>query len=47
MPEGFADGSVRFVPVRDFELAREVGLLHAAGEQPSAFLEILRKRYRT
>lgn len=43
MPEGFADGSVRFVPVRDFELVRDVGLLHAGGVRPSAFLDGLRR----
>lgn len=46
MPEGFADGSVQFVPVRDFELTREVGLLHAGSSRRSAFLEILRRLYR-
>ncbi|TCM18831.1 DNA-binding transcriptional LysR family regulator [Novosphingobium sp. PhB165] len=46
MPEGFADGSVRFVPVRDFELTREVGLLHAGSARRSALLEILRGIYR-
>jgi len=46
MPEGFADGSVRFVAVRDFELTREVGLLHAGGVPASQFLEILRRCYR-
>lgn len=46
MPEGFADGSVRFVAVRDFELTREVGLLHAGGVPASQFLEILRGCYR-
>ncbi len=30
MPECFASGPERFVPVRDFELVREVGLLHAS-----------------
>lgn len=29
MPEGFADGTVCFVPVRDFELVRAVGLVTA------------------
>lgn len=46
MPEGFADGSVRFVAVRDFELTREVGLLHAGRAPASQFLEILRRCYR-
>ena len=44
MPEGFADGSLRFVPVRDFELVREVGLLHAAAPRESAFLDSLRRQ---
>jgi len=43
MPEGFADGTVSFVPVRDFELVREVGLLHGAAMQGSAFLDIVRR----
>jgi DNA-binding transcriptional LysR family regulator len=43
MPEGFADGSVSFVPVRDFELVREIGLLHGAAVQGSAFLDIVRR----
>lgn len=43
MPEGFADGTVSFVPVRDFELVREVGLLHGAAVQGSAFLDIVRR----
>jgi DNA-binding transcriptional LysR family regulator len=30
MPESFAAGPERFVPVRDFKLVREIGLLHAA-----------------
>lgn len=44
MPEGFADGSLRFVPVRDFELVREVGLLHAGAARESAFLDSLRRQ---
>lgn len=44
MPEGFADGSLRFVPVRDFELVREVGLLHAGAARGSAFLDSLRRQ---
>ncbi|MFK4872686.1 LysR family transcriptional regulator [Novosphingobium sp. ZW T3_23] len=43
MPEGFADGTVSFVPVRDFELVREIGLLHGAAVQGSAFLDIVRR----
>jgi DNA-binding transcriptional LysR family regulator len=43
MPEGFADGTVSFVPVRDFELSREIGLLHGAAVQGSAFLDIVRR----
>jgi len=50
MPEGFDDGSVRFVPVRDFELAREVGLLFAGAMQrdlaaDSLFVALVRERY--
>lgn len=51
MPECFASGPERFVPVRDFELAREVGLLHA-GEGAvvqglsSPFVGLLRAHYR-
>lgn len=56
MPECFAAGpgerdSLRFVPVRDFELVREVGLLHAgdaalAQGLASPFAAILREHYR-
>ncbi len=50
MPECFADASVRFVPVRDFELYREVGLLHSSAEQlalahSSPFLALVRRHY--
>jgi DNA-binding transcriptional LysR family regulator len=50
MPECFADSSVRFVPVRDFELYRDVGLLHSATEQlahsaSSQFLALVRRHY--
>ncbi|HKT86446.1 MAG TPA: LysR family transcriptional regulator [Novosphingobium sp.] len=50
MPECFADASVRFVPVRDFELHREVGLLHASEAhrvqaRSSPFLALVRRRY--
>jgi DNA-binding transcriptional LysR family regulator len=53
MPEGFAaTGPERFVPVRDFELVREVGLLHAskaavAQALASPFLRLVRAHYRT
>jgi DNA-binding transcriptional LysR family regulator len=52
MPEGFAAGPERFVPVRDFELVREVGLLHAseaavAQALASPFLRLVREHYRT
>ncbi|MDE8654011.1 LysR family transcriptional regulator [Novosphingobium album (ex Liu et al. 2023)] len=51
MPEGFADGTVRFVPVRDFELARDVGLLFASDAQvavgrTSPFIALVRAHYR-
>lgn len=49
MPEGFADGTVHMVPVRDFELTRDIGLLHAIGPaatQDSAFLASVRRFYR-
>ena len=40
MPESFAppggDTPVRMVPVRDFDLVREIGLLHAPGLDPAA-----------
>jgi DNA-binding transcriptional LysR family regulator len=50
MPEGFADGTVRFVPVRDFELVREVGLVFAGAMQDDAgarscFVDLVRKHY--
>jgi DNA-binding transcriptional LysR family regulator len=49
MPESFADPGVRFVPVADFDLQREVGLLYAVGSDParfadSAFLKLVRER---
>lgn len=51
MPECFASGPEHFVPVRDFELVREVGLLHAGEAQVaqaggSPFLGLLRGHYR-
>lgn len=50
MPECFAQGPERFVPVRDFELVREVGLLHAAEAQvaealASPFVGLVRAHY--
>jgi DNA-binding transcriptional LysR family regulator len=50
MPECFAAGPERFVPVRDFELVREVGLLHAGEAQvtqgrASPFVELVREHY--
>jgi len=47
MPECFAESSVRMVPVRDFGLRREVGLLYASEEarrlaEGSAFLRLVR-----
>jgi DNA-binding transcriptional LysR family regulator len=48
MPESFADPRVRFVPVADFDLRRDIGILHAAGFEGTAspFLRLLRKHYR-
>jgi len=47
MPEGFADPQVCFVPVVDFDLRREIGILHAAGwEAESRFVGLLREHYR-
>ena len=47
MPEGFADAGLRFVPVADFDLRREIGLLHTGGRrrEDSAFLAHLREGY--
>jgi DNA-binding transcriptional LysR family regulator len=50
MPEGFADGTVGFVPVRDFELVRDVGLIFAGEMQEdvghsSRFLALVREHY--
>jgi len=50
MPESFAAGPERFVPVRDFELVREVGLLHAGEAQvaqgrTSPFVGLVRRHY--
>jgi len=50
MPEGFADGTVRFVPVRDFELVRELGLVFAGAAHremgaSSAFIALVRDCY--
>lgn len=51
MPESFAEAGLRFVPVADFDLRREVGLLFAAGAdrsrlEGSPFLTLLRAHYR-
>lgn len=51
MPESFASGPERFVPVRDFELLREVGLLHMSEPQvkqamASRFVGLIREHYR-
>lgn len=51
MPECFAAGPERFVPVRDFELVREIGLLHAseghvAEAIASPFVGLIRAHYR-
>ena len=50
MPEGFDDGSVRFVPVRDFELMRDLGLLFSGEAQvaaaaTSSFVRLVRAQY--
>ena len=47
MPESFEDPGVRFVRVADFDMQRDIGLLHA-GEGPrqgSPFLALLRECY--
>lgn len=51
MPECFAEPSVRFVPVKDFEKTREVGLLHAGDVQvaqalASPFVGLVREHFR-
>lgn len=51
MPESFADPLVRMVRVTDFDLARDIGILYAAGGEnkpyaDSAFLTLLREHYR-
>lgn len=50
MPESFADPRVRMVRVADFDLARDIGILYAAGREPQAiassrFLSLLREHY--
>lgn len=50
MPECFAEPAVRFVPVKDFELTRDVGLLHAseahiAPALASPFIGLVRRHY--
>lgn len=52
MPESFADTSVRFVPVRDFELVREVALVWTAPEpmHPDprrGFIDLVRETFKT
>lgn len=51
MPESFANPAIRFVPVADFDLRREIGILHGAGVATpqlaaSPFLALLRDHYR-
>lgn len=51
MPESFAEPRVAMVPVRDFDLVREIGLLHAPGVDPAAlatspFVALVRETYR-
>jgi len=50
MPDGFADGSVEFVPVRDFALFRDLGLVFAGHAQEQAtrssrFVALIRGLY--
>lgn len=50
MPECFDEPAVRFVPVKDFELTRDVGLLHAgephiAQALASPFIGLVRRHY--
>ncbi|MCJ2188064.1 LysR family transcriptional regulator [Novosphingobium beihaiensis] len=50
MPECFEEPAVRFVPVKDFELTREIGLLHAgephiAQALASPFIGLVRGHY--
>lgn len=50
MPECFDEPAVRFVPVKDFELTRDVGLLHAgephiAQALASPFIGLVRQHY--
>ncbi|GLK44108.1 MULTISPECIES: LysR family transcriptional regulator [Novosphingobium] len=52
MPESFAAGPERFVPVRDFKLVREIGLLHAAAAcveqgRASPLIAMVRAHYGT
>lgn len=50
MPESFAGPGLAFVPVRDFGLVREIGLLHAgephiAPARASPFVALVRRHY--
>ena len=50
MPESFAESAVRMVPVRDCDLSREIGLLHAPGLDRAAlttspFVALVREAY--
>ncbi|AOR77461.1 LysR family transcriptional regulator [Sphingomonas sp. LH128] len=52
MPESFAAGPERFVPVRDFKLVREIGLLHAGAAcveqgRASPLIAMVRAHYGT
>lgn len=52
MPESFADPQVRMVPVADFDLTRDIGILYAASGQnarraDSPFVTLLRAHYGT
>ena len=50
MPECFADPKVRMVPVADFDLTRDIGILYAGGigdaiRRDSLFLSLIREHY--
>lgn len=52
MPECFAEPAVRLVSVKDFELTRDIGLLHAGEAQvaqalASPFVDLVRRHYRS
>jgi DNA-binding transcriptional LysR family regulator len=50
MPESFADPAVRMVPVSDFDLTRDIGILYAADRariERAHFISLLREHYRS